>query len=396
MRSRSIDPTWRLRTPHHRRLSLILVAGTVLAPRAPAGDTAAGRSLIGARLPRVTHVGGPFLRRPEVTTVTFAGDEATRVSRLEAFGEAIVRSPWWHDVTAGYCLGSEDCIAPGRAGSTVRLARRLPARVRDVDVELVLAEEARGGALSGLGAEALVLAYLPRGVVLSDAFHARYCAGGPRAFHRMLRADGVALAYAVIPRCGDEAETTATASHEMLEAATNPDPNRPGFRLDAAPRFVAFRANGSEPADPCTLLNRDRHRHDEGGFRVQRAWSNRQADRGGDPCVPSVAERPYLALIPRQPVVRLPSEGATASIVVDAAADRAVAGWSVSAVDLTGEQEGRPYVDARLDRQRVASGDTAVLTLRLLRLHHRQQTIVGLVSRAGAHEHLWPLAVSMR
>jgi hypothetical protein len=44
----------------------------------------------------------------------------------------------------------------------------------------------------------------------------------------------------------------------------------------------------------------------------------------------------------------------------------------------------------------VASGGTAVLTLRVERLHPGGRTIVGLVSRVGAHEHLWPLAVSMR
>jgi hypothetical protein len=375
-------------------LAAALAVGLV--PLPPAGDPAGGRRLIAERLPRVVHRGGPFLRRPEITTVTFAGDDAKVVARLEAFGERMVRSAWWRDVTDGYCAGADDCIGAARAGRPVRLERRLPGQVRDVDIEALLGEEAQAGALTGLGADALVLAYLPPGVVLTDAFHPRYCDGGPRAFHRLAWAGRVSFAFAVIPRCGDEAETTATASHEVLEAATNPDPNRPGFRLDAAPRYVAFRTHGSEPADPCGLLNLDRHRHDEGGFRMQRGWSNRQADRGGDPCAPSVAERPYLALIPRQPVVRLPSEGATASVVVDAAADRVVAGWSVSVIDLTGEQEGGRYVDARLDRERVSSGDTAVLTLRVARLHPRQVTTVGLLSRLGTHTHLWPIAVSMR
>jgi hypothetical protein len=141
--------------------------------------------------------------------------------------------------------------------------------------------------------------------------------------------------------------------------------------------------------DPCRLLNFDRHRIDESGFRLQRAWSNRLADSGGDPCAPSVRDRPYVALVPRTPVVRLDAEDATASITLDAASDRPVESWTVSAIDLTGEQEGRQYVEARLDKTSVASGDVAVLTIRVVRLHPRQISIVGLVSSVGAHAHLW-------
>lgn len=94
--------------------------------------------------------------------------------------------------------------------------------------------------------------------------------------------------------------------------------------------------------------------------------------------------------------MRLSSEGATASILLDAASDRALQGWTVSAIDLTGAQEGRRYVDVRLDKARVLSGDVAVLILRVVRLHPQRISIVGLLSRVGAHTHLWPLAVSMQ
>jgi hypothetical protein len=378
------------------RLPPVAAVALAVVPLVSAGDAPDGRRLIAERLPRVVYGGGPFLRRPEVTTVTFAGDDSRLVARLEGFGAGIVRSPWWREVTDGYCASAHDCIGPGPAGRAVRLRRTLPRQVRDVDVEALLEDEAATGALAGLGTDALVLAYLPPGVVLSDAFHQRYCGGGPRAFHRMARGANVSFAFAVVPRCGDERETTATASHEIVEATTNPDPNVPGFRIGLESGATAFTAHGSEPVDPCGLLNRDRHRAVDGGFRVQRAWSNRAAARGLDPCVPAVPERPYLALVPRQPVVRLASEGAAATIALDAASDRAVPPWRVSAVDLTGTREGGRYVEARLDKQRAASGDTVVLSLRVLRLHPRQRTVVGLVSYAGTYTHVWPLAVSMR
>jgi hypothetical protein len=380
---------------HACRLAVALLAAA-LGPPAATADPPANVRLIAQRLPRIMHREGVFLRHPTITTVTFAGEEPKIVDRLEQFGDVIAQSGWWREVTDGYCVTAGDCIGPGRSGRHVRLSRALPARVRDVDVEKMLDAEATSGALSGLGPDALVLVYLPRGVRLSDAFHARYCGDGPRAFHRMLRTRSTSFPFAVIPRCGDEAETTATASHEILEAVTNPDPQRPGFRLDPATTMVAFTAYGTEPVDPCGLLTLDHHRTRAVGFMVQRAWSNRAAERGTDPCVPSEPEQPYVALVPRQPVVRLPSVSATASLLLDAASDRPVTGWTISAVDLTGTEDEDQYVEARLDRSTVAPGDVATLTLRVVRLHPRRMAFVGVLSRLGGETRLWPIAVSMR
>jgi hypothetical protein len=389
------DPPGRRSAPAHRLAATAAWFG-VLAAAIAAGQPPGGQSLIGERLPRVVHRGGPFLRAPVITTVTFAGDEPSVVERLESFGELIGRSAWWAEVMDGYCAGADDCIRAGRGGRRIRLPQNLPPHVSDVQIEALLEEEADAGALTDLEREALVLVYLPPRIRLSDAFNPFYCDGGPRGFHRMLRTANVSFPFAVIPRCGGDAETTATASHEIVEAATNPDPGQPGFGISPGSSAIAFAAAGAEPVDPCRLLNFDHHRTDESGFYLQRAWSNRRADAGRDPCVPSVRERPYAALIPRTPVVRLDAEGATASIVLDAVADRPMESWRVSTIDLTGEQEGVQYVEARLDKTDVASGDVATLTIRVLRLHPRQISIVGLVSRVGTHAHLWPVAVSMR
>jgi hypothetical protein len=65
-------------------------------------------------------------------------------------------------------------------------------------------------------------------------------------------------------------------------------------------------------------------------------------------------------------------------------------GWSI-----TGVPSAR-YVDARLDRSEIARGDVAWLTLRVVRVHPRGMSVVGLISRLGTESHLWPIAVSMR
>jgi hypothetical protein len=80
-----------------------------------------------------------------------------------------------------------------------------------------------------------------------------------------------------MPRCSGEAELTAAASHEIVEATTNPDPARRGFAFVQSSLNLGFTAAGVEPADPCGLITMDRHWMSESGFTVQRAWSNRAA-----------------------------------------------------------------------------------------------------------------------
>jgi hypothetical protein len=265
-----------------------------------------------------------------------------------------------------------------------------------VDVERLLEEETRGS-LASLGPEALLLVYLPPGTSLREAGQPRYCDGGPRAYHRLLPAEPGPIPYAVIARCGGEAVLTAVASHEIVETATNPDPQDPGFRLEASPQNVGFASSGWEPVDPCGLMNFEHHRTlVSGGFSVQRAWSNRAAAGGHDPCVPALRDRAFVGLVPRQSAVRLPTEGATAMVILDASADGPAGPWRVSAVDLTGEQEGQHYVEVHLDRSEVSAGDSVTLTLRLVRPRASRVSIVGLVSTLDGVTHLWPLAVNHR
>lgn len=140
----------------------------------------------------------------------------------------------------------------------------------------------------------------------------------------------------------------------------------------------------------------DGHRTVESGFVVQRAWSNRAASLGREPCVPARAGRPYIALVPRQPAVRVTQEDGSATITLDAAADRPVPAWAVSAFDMTGYQDREQCVEVSLDRTKVAAGQTANLTITVRKRNARRLCVVGIVSTLGVHSHTWPVAVVMR
>lgn len=357
-------------------------------------DVAAQRNLIAARLPRIEYLGGPFIRRPRVVTVTFAGDSAGLVARLERFGEAITSTKWWRAVSEEYCAKPGDCIGEGQPGLAVRLDETLPADVHAHELGERLIGHAKAGRFGTIDADTLLLVYLPKGVTLRDDVVPRYCEGGPRAVHRALRIDKQSVGLALVPRCGDEATLTGTASHEILEVATSPDATRRGFAFKPQPATEGFLSAGIEPVDPCVLLLRGRNRATEHGRTMQRAWSNRAAAEGIDPCVPHVGTAPFVALVPEQPSVHLEIPGEHVKATFEAAASGEVRGWKVSVLDLTGTQDAEHYVDVALDRAYVTAGQRVTLTIVLRKRPRQGRSVVGLVSSAGQSEYLWPLVVT--
>jgi len=372
-------------------------AETPAAPKRKAAatvDVAAQRKLIADRLPRVEYLGGPFIRRPRVVTITFAADSAGLVARLERFGEAITRTNWWRTVSEEYCAKAGDCIGEGQPGLAVRLEETLPADVHVDELGERLVGHAKAGRFGTIDADTVLLVYLPKGVTLRDATVPRYCEGGPRAVHRALRVEKHAVGLAIVPRCGDEASLTGTASHELLEVAANPDAARRGFAFKPQPATEGFLSGGIEPVDPCVLLLRGRNRATEHGRTMQRAWSNRAAAEGSDPCVPHVGTAPFVALVPEQPSVHLKIPGEHVKATFEAAASGEVRGWKVSVLDLTGTQDAEHYVDVALDRAYVMPGQRVTLTIVLRKRPPEGRSIVGLVSSAGQSDYLWPLVVS--
>ena len=220
--------------------------------------------------PRLTYRGGPLLTAVEVF-IFFWGDawrsepQATLMGQLNDFFEFVVTSPLL-DQLAEY--GVQDyAIGHGTRTGAIALTSAPPSTVTDADVQAMVRDQiASNPAVAQPAANSLYFVFLPPGVT-SDLEGSSSCV----AFCGYHNNTG-SLYYAVMPYldCGGcmagdlsllDAFTT-TASHELCEAITDPEPSGTlGWYDDA---------NG-EIGDICAWQTKKL-----GAYTVQLEWSNTQ------------------------------------------------------------------------------------------------------------------------
>jgi hypothetical protein len=301
------------------------------------GDAPNGQTPL---LPAVADVGGPKLAHLRLVPIFFSDDGDA--DTLTAFSQWIVGSHWLDEVGGEYGVGS------GSVLGVVRKVSPAPDAISDAQIVDLLFQDLGSGVLprpatGGLDEVIYQLHFPIRTVVTSGSERGCQDFGG---YHGSARRNGVELAYAVVLSCADFIPDLSLvenremiASHELIEAATDPFPsNNPGIQLrDMASSWHAI---GDEVADLCVTSSAEVWR--EAGFVAQRSWSN-VAATSGDPCVPALAGRPYVNVAADiKALPRIPP-GGHATLTLD--------GWSTGGVP-----------DWRLSADSAKSGDT---TLRL-------------------------------
>jgi hypothetical protein len=182
------------------------------------------------------------------------------------------------------------------------------------DIQSWLVQMFTGGGDGGVGpvfkdadAQTVYLIYFPSGVSVSLDGSQSCVAGGFGGYHQTVAitrpgaSAPIRVPYAIIPRCPPQgSETidqtaTLTASHELIEAATDPDAKNPAYWLRSGPNILWALINGGETADMCSVdmgfsafgvTTTPNYDTTESGFAVQRIWSNTSAKAGHNPCVP--------------------------------------------------------------------------------------------------------------
>ena len=202
------------------------------------------------------------------------------------------------------------------------------------------------------------------------------------AYHDEITATaGKPILYALMPRCTDQGpvldELTESASHEWLEAATNPHVETTPAYGDSDPdNYIWAYVPGAEIGDYCEYLDAA-YQKLVGPYTVQRTWSNASAMAGHDPCVP-VLSTPYVSAAPVMPDMVTINDGQSTTMTkgVKVALDQSVTipvqlysdapteDFTVDAIDVDSEfTGGSPELTFSWDKTTGHNGDTLHLTI---------------------------------
>jgi hypothetical protein len=192
----------------------------------------------------------------------------------------------------------------------------------------------------------------------------------------------VSVAYAVVPECAQGGKstlqtTTAAASHEIVESATDPLPftSSPAYGgLDGAHLYFGVVVGGGEVADLCAQWPSSLFVPDGMPYMVQRTWSNVAARAGLDPCQPELPGEIFFNAVPdladdvtvssqgqSYPTkgARIPL-GSSSTIDVHLYSDDDIGPWTVQASNVPSYSSNLGFA---WDRTTGQNGDTLHLTI---------------------------------
>jgi hypothetical protein len=255
--------------------------GSSTEPKGPAVSTSG--------FPLMTNGGGHVLSPLRLIVIAAQNDDLR--DSLFAFAKALPATQWWKTISSPYG------ISPNATAVTVTGPPIQPGTMQFSDLRAYVQKAAVDSAGFQPDGRTAYVVFLPPGVS---------CTGGLCSlFGTFHTGFGTADALAVVPRqpaglIAQMEELTSAASHEIVEAATDPwlDAWRivaPSIPWEGNPWILddgGLIANGSrieENADLCEAT-----RYLEGGFYYQRIFSNDAALLGADPCVPAIATPYYV------------------------------------------------------------------------------------------------------
>jgi hypothetical protein len=348
--------------------------------------------------PQVITFGGPVLSSPQIYPVFFAGDDAATVASLADFTQNIGATSYWTATTSEYGVGK----ATGHPA--IKLSQAAPSSIDDSTLQSWLATEFAGSdGFPTPDANTLIVLYYPSGTTITLQ-GAQSCQdfGG---YHNSADVNGQQIAYAVVPRCSG-ITTTGAASHELIEAVTDPQPMmNPAYgQVDDGDLVWELLLGGGEVGDMCAQFPNVFTTFAPFSYTVQRTWSNKAAKAGHDPCVPQLPGEVYFNAAPVLPdLASLDLQGQTAmlkavkipvgqskTIPVQLFSDGPTAPWTVTAVDpAVSLGAPSPLLSFSFDKTTGSNGDTLHLTITVMAAGQGNVEVFFLKSTSGATHFDW-------
>jgi hypothetical protein len=363
--------------------------------------------------------GGQVLRNPVIVTVTWPGDN--RSGDLETLGDTVGAGAYWKAVTSEYGA----LAATSGPANHVRLTDAAPTSISDTDlatfVQTMLGKTDGTAWPTPPSGDPVYILYLPASTDLILQGQSA-CAQGVGGYHDSTTVNGAAVAYAIVPSCGDFDSVTLSASHELAEATTDPYPrSRPawsGFQ-DNDLAWDMFQQFQSENGDACEFY-RDSDAtigETDVNFTVQRQWSNKSAMAGHNPCVPAAKGEVYFNVTPLaledidadlsalagdakgtdiQPTKGFKVKvGATRQIPLGFYSDAAMAGWTIKAIagGIAGGHSSASSLDLTLDVTDGQNGNKAYLSVTVNTAGKTNTELVTIVSTHAGTQHFMPILI---
>jgi len=342
-------------------------------------------------MPVIPNLGGPTLAPLSLVTITFSADPNSTADG--AFGDFLVGSMWLATVGADYGITSATHV------KKVVLADTAAKTVSDSDIQTLLAGKIKDGTLPS-AASTLYLIYYPPGTVVQSAFGgADTCVSVGNAaiggYHWEGRNGTTPFPYAVVPTCANEAlaDIQASASHEIMEGATDPFPSsNPAWVLTDATN--PWSTLDGETADFCELLTTT-----EGGFSLQQVWSNSAAKANDrDPCIPAPSE-PFYNATATPGKVQSVAAGQSFTFDVKGWSSAPTSPWMISADAISSPLAGGASFDPKpmLDATMMQNGQTAHLTVTVpAGTRSKASAMIFLTSsRSLTDFSIWPVVVTV-
>jgi hypothetical protein len=372
-----------------------------------------------ADLPQLQQNGGYVMVAPKIVTVTWPGDKAA--DKFEAFGDHIGGTQYWKAITEEYGIG------PATSGpeNHVRVTETAPARMTVDEVDAYVVERVTNLATSKWPAptdDTIYIMYLSPSTTLDyNGSNACFQIGG---YHTSTDVGGREVSYAVIPYCrgfggGYFDSMTSAASHELGEAATDPQPRYSagynGFDLNHL-AWEMFQQFLSENGDACALYQDSFYHTEEPDFsyQVQRQWSNKNAAAAHDPCAPALDE-PYFTVVPQaleSITVNLASVGGstktrakgyaipvgeTRTFTVGYISDAKTERWTIDALEgnpIYGGAGGSELLDIHVVGNTGKNGELGYVTVKVLAAGKTKSELLTIISTNSAGtSHYMPILI---
>ena len=378
-------------------------AGTGGASGGAAGDAgtagAAGTSFVSAPHPAFPTVPnpdkGPVISAVQIVTITFAG--YTYEKQIQDFADFVPGSQWLSIVGKDYGIGN------GASFKKVSLTDTAPATISDQQIAKYIATKIGDGTLPkpsdapGGASQMLYMIYYPSTTKISlpsgpgQVAQSCYDFGG---YHNSTVQNGMKFAYAVLPTCkyvevGNTAfdSLTFSASHELIEALTDPYPESTSSYV-ISDYNSPWAGTGGEVGDLC--LDQD---YVENGYFLQRSWSNAAAMASQDPCIPAPTDEVMYDAYPDMSAMDTLSmkAGQKTTVTFTGWSSAPTSDWHLDVFPF----QGNFNPGASFDKSTLNNGQTATLTLSIP-ANTPSGSYTSLIVISGhsmTDYHYWPLAV---